>query len=104
MYQKANLWSDAASAFTRAIELNARDPRARANLAQANMKLGRFDAARMHFEMMIELGFQVAPAQFNLGIIAAREGDRAEAARRYRLPLEADPAFTPAREALAKLK
>jgi choline-sulfatase len=104
IYQKAALWEDASAAFTRAVELNAREPRARANLAQVNLKLGRVDRAAAQFEKMIELGYQVAPAQFNLGIIAARSGDSAEAARRYRLALKADPAFRPAREALARLK
>jgi arylsulfatase A-like enzyme/Tfp pilus assembly protein PilF len=104
IYQKASLWSDAASEFTRAVELNARDGRARANLAQVSLRLGRFAEARTQFEQMITLGFQVAPAQFNLGVLAAREGDTAEAARRYRLALQADPTFAPAREALARLK
>ena len=52
---------------------------------------------------MIALGYQVAAAHFNLGVIAARRGDRAEAERRYRLALEADPKFKPAIDALAKL-
>ena len=30
-----------------------------------------------------QLGYQVAPSHFNLGVIAARRGDQAEAARRY---------------------
>jgi Tfp pilus assembly protein PilF len=46
----------------------------------------------------------VPGAQFNLGIIAARKGDLAEAARRYRLALAADPSFKPAQEALARMK
>ena len=53
---------------------------------------------------MIELGHQVAPAHFNLGVIAARRGDRDEARRRYGLALSADPQFKPARDALARLK
>jgi tetratricopeptide (TPR) repeat protein len=74
------------------------------NLASASMRLGRLDVARAQYEQLIRLGHQVAPAQFNLGVIAAREGDRAEAARRYKLALEADPAFKPARDALAAIK
>jgi Tfp pilus assembly protein PilF len=46
----------------------------------------------------------VAPAHYNLGLIALRRADRAEAARRFQLALKADPAFTPARDALEKLK
>lgn len=104
IYQKATLWPDAATEFTRAVELNAREPRARANLAQAMLRLGRLDDASVNFEKMIELGFQAAPAHFNLGVIAERGGDTATAARRYRLALQADPKFAPARDALARLK
>jgi Tfp pilus assembly protein PilF len=53
---------------------------------------------------MIALGHQVAAAHFNLGVIAARRGDRAEARSRYQRALQADPGFKPARAALAKLK
>jgi Tfp pilus assembly protein PilF len=53
---------------------------------------------------MIELKHQVPGAQFNLGVIAARKGDPAEAARRYRLALAADPSFKPAQDALSRVK
>jgi arylsulfatase A-like enzyme/Tfp pilus assembly protein PilF len=104
VHQRAGEWPEAASAFARSVELNGVDPRARANLASASMRLGDLARARTEFEHMIQLGYQIAPAQFNLGIIAARRGDRAEAARRYKLALDADPAFKPARDALAALK
>ena len=104
VHQKAQDWKEAAAAFTRAVELNEVDPRSRANLASTSMRLGNLDVARDQFERMVALGYQVAPAQFNLGVIAARKGDRAEAARRYRLALAADPRFQPAIDALAALK
>ena len=68
------------------------------------MRSDNLDVARAQFEAMIALSYQVAPAQYNLGVIAARRGDRGEAERRYKLALRADPGFKPAREALAKLK
>lgn len=104
VYQKAGLWDQAFAAFSRAVELNALDPRAHANLAGAAMRTGNAAAASAAFEQMIVLGYRVAPAQFNLGIIAAQRGDRAEAVRRYKLALQADPAFKPARDALGKLR
>ncbi len=64
------------------------------------MRTGDLARAATAFERMIALKYQVAPAHYNLGVIAARRGDPAEAARLYRLALEADPAFAPAREAL----
>ncbi len=104
IYQQARRWPEALATFTRAIELNARDPRAYANAAGAAMRMGDLDRAATHFERMIELEHQVAPAHFNLGVIAARKGDKAEALRRYRLALAADPRFKPAAEALKRLR
>jgi choline-sulfatase len=104
VYQKAGLWDQAFSAFSRAVDLNALDPRAHANLAGAAMRLGNVAVAGAASEQMIALKYRVAPAQYNLGIIAAQRGDRAEAERRYKLALQADPAFKPARDALAKLR
>jgi Tfp pilus assembly protein PilF len=68
------------------------------------MRTGDLDRASVHFERMIELNHQVAPAHFNLGVIAARKGDQAEAARRYKLALSVDPAFKPASDALKRLR
>jgi Tfp pilus assembly protein PilF len=68
------------------------------------MRLDRLEIAHPQFEAMIELGYQVAPAHYNLGVIASRRGDRREAERRYKLALQTDPRFKPAREALAKIK
>ena len=104
IHQRAAQWPEALAAFSRAVEINDRDPRAHANLAGAAMRTGDLDLAATHFARMIELKHQVAPAHFNLGVIAARKGDRAEAARRYKLALEADPKFKPAREALDRLQ
>ena len=103
-YQKAQMWADALTTFTKAVEINGQDPRAHANLAGAALRTGSLDLAGTHFERMIELKHQVPGAQFNLGIIAARKGDPVEAARRYRLALAADPSFKPAQEALARMK
>ena len=103
VFQKAGQWGDALTEFGRAVELNGNDPRARANLASAAMRTDNVEIARAQFEAMIALSYQVAPAHYNLGVIAARRGDRGEAERRYKLALKADPAFSPARKALATL-
>ncbi|MGB2716448.1 MAG: sulfatase-like hydrolase/transferase [Vicinamibacterales bacterium] len=104
VYQKAGRWLDALRTFSEAIRLNDQDPRAHANLAGAAMRTGDLDLAAKHFQRMIDLKHQVAPAQFNLGVIAARKGNPAEAARRYKLALAADPKFTPAQDALKRLR
>lgn len=104
VHQRASRWTEAFAAFGKAVELNGRDPRARANLAGAAMRIDSLEVARAQFEAMIDLGHQVAPARYNLGVIAQRRGDRAEARRQYQLALKANPAFKPARDALARLK
>jgi arylsulfatase A-like enzyme/Tfp pilus assembly protein PilF len=104
VHQKAGQWQDAFAEFEQAVALNANDPRARANLASAALRTNNLEVARTQFEAMIELGHQIAPAHYNLGVIAARRGDRTEAERRYKLALRTDPTFKPARDALAKLK
>jgi choline-sulfatase len=104
VYRKAERWIEAADAFTRAVELNSVNVRARASLGSVAMRLGRIDVARTQFEALVQLGYVVAPSHFNLGIIAASKGDRAEAERRYRLAIQADPHFKPAIDALAKLR
>ena len=104
VYRRAGQPAEAADAFTRAVELNPMNVRARAGLASEAMRLGRLDVARAQFEQLVQLEYQVAPSQFNLGIIAAGAGDHAEAERRFRLALKADPQFKPALDALAKIK
>jgi tetratricopeptide (TPR) repeat protein len=104
VYQKAGRWPDALKTFSQAVVLNDQDPRAHANLAGAAMRTGELDLAARHFERMIDLQHQVAPAQFNLGVIAERKGDDGEAVRRYRLSLAADPDFKPAMAALRRLR
>lgn len=104
VHQRAAQWRDAYTAFGRAVELNGREPRARAALASAAMRLDSLAVAVVQYEAMIMLDYRVAIAHFNLGVIAERRGSRAEARKRYQLSLQADPAFKPAREALAKLK
>jgi arylsulfatase A-like enzyme/Tfp pilus assembly protein PilF len=104
VYARAGDWKNAAETFTRAVTLAPSEPRAHAGLAQASLRLADLATAAKHFEAMIDLRYQVPAAQFNLGIMAARRGDTAEAARRYRLALAADPSFTPARDALNRIK
>ncbi len=104
IYQKAGRYADASAEFTRAVALNDREPRAHAALAETSVRLGAWDVARAECEKMVALGYKVAVAHYNLGFIAERGGDRAEAERHYRLALQDDPAFKPAREGLARVK
>jgi choline-sulfatase len=102
--QQARRPLDAFRAFSEATRLNPRDPRAVANMADAALQSGQTVVAREQFERMIALGYRVAPAHFNLGLIAQRSGDRAAAERHFAQALTADPTFKPAKDALAKLR
>jgi choline-sulfatase len=104
IYRRAERWPEAADAFTRAVELNPVNGRARSGLASMAMRLGRVDVATTQFQELVRLGYQVAPSHFNLGVIAAGRGDRAEAERQFRLAVKADPQFKPAIDALSKMK
>ena len=104
IYRRMERWPEAAEALLRAVELNPVNVRARAALGSVAMRLGRRDLAAQQFAEMVRLEYQVAPAHFNLGILAAGRNDPTEAARRFRLALAADPDFKPARDALAKMK
>jgi arylsulfatase A-like enzyme/Flp pilus assembly protein TadD len=102
--RRAERWQDAFGSFSRAVELNPRDGRAQSGLAAAALRIDRFEVAERAFEAMIEMGHQPAPAHYNLGLLAERRGNIAEARRRYTLALGADPSFKPARDRLARLK
>ena len=104
IHRRASQWREAFAALSRAVELNGADPRARASLASTAMHLKDFAVARVNYEAMVALNYDLAPAHFNLGLLAAARGDLEEARRRYGLALAADPAFMPAKQALAKLK
>jgi choline-sulfatase len=104
VYRRAERWPEAADALLRAVELNPGNVRARAALGAAAMRTGRIDVASTQYNELIRRSYDVAPSHFNLGIIAASRKDTAEAARRFKLALQADPNFKPARDALAKIK
>ncbi|MGE3276283.1 MAG: sulfatase-like hydrolase/transferase [Vicinamibacterales bacterium] len=104
IYQRAGRLREAATALATAVDANPREPRARANLAEAALKSGDLAMARRQFEAMISLGHRPAPAHFNLGLMDLRAGDRAGAERHFRAALAADPTFTPAADALKRLE
>jgi arylsulfatase A-like enzyme/Tfp pilus assembly protein PilF len=104
IHRRARQWPEAFAALQRAVELNEADPRARSSLASTAMHLKDYDTAQTQYEALVELQHEVAPAHYNLGLLAAARGDQAEAKRRYQLALKADPAFKPAQDALARLK
>lgn len=95
--------ADALAAYERAVGLNTANPRARANLANLALRLGRLEVANTQFRELLRLGYERARSRYGLGMVAERRGDRAAAAEEYRRALELDPNLSLAREALARL-
>jgi tetratricopeptide (TPR) repeat protein len=93
----------ASTLYAEAITLEPRDPRGHANLAGVALKLGRLDDARREYEALVALHYRVAGAEFDLGVIAERQGDVKRALVHYRRALARDPSLKPAAEALRRL-
>jgi len=95
--------ADAVAQYEAAIRANGSDPQARAHLASVAMDLKRFDLAKPQFEALIRLGYRPARMHFGLAQVAEATGDTKKAAAEYRLALQLEPTFEPARAALSRL-
>jgi len=96
-------WAEAFELYQEAVGRNPSDPRAKARLAEAAARLRRWDIAAPMFASLVEMGWHPSRAHFGLGQAAEARGDKAAASREYRRALALDPAFEPARTALARL-
>ena len=65
-------------------------------LAWAAARAGRWDAARAASRKALRYGTESAPMHYHAGVIAAHDGDTAEARRRFERALALDPQFAPA--------
>ena len=95
--------ADAFAQYDAAILANGSDPQARAHLASLAMDLKRYDVARTQYDALLKLGYRPSRMHFGLAQVAEATGDRKTAAAEYRLALQLEPSFAPAREALARL-
>ena len=95
--------ADAVAQYEAAIRANGSDPQARAHLASVAMDLRRYDLAKSQFEALIKLGYRPARMHFGLAQVAEATGDTKKAAAEYRLALQLEPTFEPARAALSRL-
>lgn len=78
-------------------------------LAWTAARAGHWDAARAASRKALRYGTESAPMQYHAGVIAAHDGDGAEARRRFERALALDPRFAPAqaddaRARLARLR
>ena len=93
--------AEALRQYQAALTLNGSDTSARARLAGAALQLGRLDEAREQFTTLLRLGYRPSRMHFGLGEVARAQGDAKRAAAEYRESLRLEPAFAPARAALA---
>jgi arylsulfatase A-like enzyme/Tfp pilus assembly protein PilF len=95
--------ADAMTQYEAAIRANASDAQARAHAASLAMDLKHYDVAKTQFQSLIKLGYRPARMHFGLGQVAEATGDAKSAAAEYRLALQLEPTFAPARDALSRL-
>jgi choline-sulfatase len=89
MYGRRGMTADAVEAYKEVIERNAKDPAGLTGAAAGLLRLGRFDEARAHAELAVD----VAPAAARelLVRIAIQRGDADAARRQAQLAHAADP-------------
>ncbi|MDQ3169628.1 MAG: tetratricopeptide repeat protein, partial [Acidobacteriota bacterium] len=95
--------TEAAALLAQAVALNPDDPRARANLGEAAMRIRSYEVARESFEKLVSLNYRVAESHFNLGVLAETRRDRDAARRHYQAALAANPKFDAAAKALSRI-
>ena len=104
VYRAKDDLARAQAELARAVELNGRDPRARAPLADVSLRNGDLKTARQQFEALKEMKYQPARSEFGLGRVAELEGRKADAIRHYQAALKLDPSLEDAREGLQRLR
>ena len=95
--------ADAMAAYDAALAANPSDASARARVAGMALRLSQFDKAREQFTILLRMGYRPSRMHFGLGQIAQATGDAKTAAEEYRECLRLEPAFAPAKAALAQV-
>jgi tetratricopeptide (TPR) repeat protein len=93
----------AAESYRKALQLNPQDPKLHYNLSLALDKLGDFAFERKELERAAKLDPSLAVAQNQLGVLALRSGQHAEAELRFKKTLAIDPTFAEAQSNLGVL-
>jgi arylsulfatase A-like enzyme/tetratricopeptide (TPR) repeat protein len=95
--------ADALREYESALQANSSDTSARAHVAAAALQLGRLEAAREQFTILLRLGYRPSRMHFGLGQVARAQGDAKRAAAEYRESLRIEPTFAAAKRALAEV-
>jgi tetratricopeptide (TPR) repeat protein len=77
---------------------------AHSNLGVALEQAGRLEDAMQHYEQALRVEPGLVQTHYNLGIVLLRMGRTSEAAAQYELALKFQPDFSPARDALTRLR
>lgn len=96
---RRRMWQPAVAAFERAVQLDPRNPRYRNNIATVLVAIGRIDEARRHLVVV----HGEAAADYNLGYMMQKRGDRRLAIEFFSAALEKDPSLEQARQWLQYL-
>ena len=103
IHERAGRTDQAMAEYAAAVSANGSDPQARARRASLAMRTRQFDLARPEFEQLLRMGYRPSRMHFGLAQIAEATADTARAAAEYREAIRLEPAFTDARNALARL-
>jgi Flp pilus assembly protein TadD len=94
--------ADAEASFRAALQLNANDPGLMSNLGFTIALQGRGEEGLAACRSALALGTRSAVAHYRTGQVLSQLGRESEARTEYEAALAADPAFAPARQALAR--
>ena len=101
--EKQGRLAEAFALYQQAVAANRSDPRATARLAEAAVRLRRWDIAAPMLASQLQMGWQPSRAHYGLGQVAEARGDKAAAIREYRRAVALDPALQTASAALVRL-
>ncbi len=101
--EQAGRDAEAMAAYDAALAANPSDASARARVAGMALRLSQLDTAHEQFTILLRIGYRPSRMHFGLGQVAQAKGDFKAAAVEYRECLRLEPAFAPARAALAQV-
>jgi tetratricopeptide (TPR) repeat protein len=96
--------AEAMGQWEEALRLKPDYAEAHSNLGVALEQAGKLEEARAHYEQALRIEPGLVEAHYNLGVVLLRLGRAPEAAEQYTEALKLEPDFTPAKEALARLR
>jgi Flp pilus assembly protein TadD len=84
--------NEALAAWTRALQIDPEDVKARNNFAGLLLRQGKLDEAAAHFRKTLEINPEFTEVRNNLGLILMQKGRLDEAVAEWRRSLETNPA------------